>query len=116
MPERVGRLAADANARTFVAQASGGEIVGLETVHLRFTLNHAAPLAQITMLVTDEAHRGRGVGRALVSAAEDWARERGCARIVVTTALHRADAHAFYEKTGYAHTGRRYGKDFQHPE
>jgi hypothetical protein len=30
----------------------------------------------------------------------------------VTTALRRADAHAFYERLDYKHTGRRYGKDF----
>jgi hypothetical protein len=30
----------------------------------------------------------------------------------VTTALQRAGAHAFYERIGYRHTGRRYGKDF----
>ena len=45
-------------------------------------------------------------------AAEDWARQCGCKRIVVTTALQRAGAHAFYERLAYAHTGRRYGKDF----
>jgi len=43
---------------------------------------------------------------------EHWARSRGCHRIVVTTALKRAEAHAFYERLGYRHTGRRYGKDF----
>jgi hypothetical protein len=30
--------------------------------------------------------------------------------VAVTTALHRADAHAFYERLGYAFTGRRYVK------
>lgn len=29
---------------------------------------------------------------------------------VVTTSHHRADAHAFYEKSGYTFTGRRYSK------
>lgn len=85
---------------------------GLITVHLRYTMNHAAPLAQITLLVVDETRRTAGVGRVLVKAAEEWARERGCQRIVVTTALARGGAHAFYERVGYAHTGRRYGKDF----
>jgi GNAT superfamily N-acetyltransferase len=51
-----------------------------------------------------------GVGKALVKAAEDWARHRGCERISVTTALHRAVAHAFYERLGYSHSGRRYTK------
>jgi GNAT superfamily N-acetyltransferase len=111
MPSRLARLANDPQARVLVADVGGGA-VGLATVHLRHTMNHEAPIAQLTLLVVDEAQRTRGVGRALVSAAEGWARERGCHRIVVTTALQRADAHAFYERVGYRHTGRRYGKDF----
>jgi len=111
MPARLERLSADPNARTLVA-VEDGAVLGLITTHVRYTMNHAAPLAQITLLVVDETRRGKGVGRELVVAAEDWARECGCKRIVVTTALQRADAHAFYEKLAYAHTGRRYGKDF----
>jgi GNAT superfamily N-acetyltransferase len=108
---RLAHFETDANARAFVAEL-GGEVLGLTTVQLRFTLNHEAPIAQITLLVVDEANRSGGIGRALVAAAETWAHERGAKRIVVTTALDRAGAHAFYERIGYKHTGRRYGKDF----
>ena len=98
-------------ARALVA-TSGGDVIGLATVHLRSMINHEAPLAQLTLLVVDEERRSQGVGRALVDEAEAWARAQGCRRIIVTTALHRMGAHAFYERIGYAHTGRRYGKDF----
>ena len=111
MLTRLARLSADPNARALVA-VYGDAVVGLVTVHLRDTLNHEAPIAQITLLVVDEAVRARGAGRALVHAAEAWARSRGARRVAVTTALARSGAHAFYEKVGYAHTGRRYGKDF----
>lgn len=113
IPPRLERLQKDPNARALVADAGdGGAPIGLATVHLRHTINHEAPIAQLTLLVVDESQRSRGVGRALVEAAEQWAHAQGCHRIVVTTALQRADAHAFYERIGYRHTGRRYGKDF----
>jgi GNAT superfamily N-acetyltransferase len=111
MPDRVARLGEDPNARALVAERDG-QVIGLATIHLRFTMNHEAPIAQLTLLVVDEANRSHGVGRALVNSAEQWAKERGSRRINVTTALHRGDAHAFYERMSYAHTGRRYGKDF----
>lgn len=111
MPERLARIASDPNARCLLATTSD-EVAGLATVHLRYTLNHGAPIAQLTLLVVDEAHRTRGIGRVLVATAEDWSRSRGAKRFVVTTALQRADAHAFYEKLEFRHTGRRYGKDF----
>ncbi|MEP6491553.1 MAG: GNAT family N-acetyltransferase [bacterium] len=110
MPARVVRLAADGNTRALVAVYED-MVVGLATVQSRHTLNHEAPIAQLTLLVVDEANRKGGVGRALVSAAERWAIGRGCKRIVVTTALPRLDAHAFYERIDFRHTGRRYGKD-----
>jgi len=111
MPGRLARLAADPNAGSMVAVADD-LVIGLATVHLRYTMNHETPIAQLTLLVVDERQRTRGIGRALVGAAEQWARSRGAKRLVVTTALQRADAHAFYEKLQFKHTGRRYGKDF----
>ena len=114
MPDRVARIGEDPNARALVAEQEGS-LIGLATIHLRFTMNHEAPIAQLTLLVVDESNRTHGVGRALVETAEAWAKERGSKRITVTTALHRAGAHAFYERLSYAHTGRRYGKDFPSP-
>jgi ribosomal protein S18 acetylase RimI-like enzyme len=111
MPARLARLATDPNIRVLVAENEHG-VVGLAAMHVRHMINHEAPLAQLTTLVVDERCRGRGVGRALVDVVERFARERPCKRLVVNTALRRTDAHAFYEKLGFTHTGRRYGKDF----
>jgi GNAT superfamily N-acetyltransferase len=111
MPQRVARIGGDPNARALVAEKND-DVIGLATIHLRYTMNHEAPIAQLTLLVVDESNRTHGVGRALVETAEAWAKERGSRRITVTTALNRAGAHAFYERLSYAHTGRRYGKDF----
>src|SRR5690242_1839922 len=76
MPGRLTRLAGDRNACAFVA-SDGTRVIGMITIHLRDTLNHDAPIAQITLLVVDETIRSRGAGRALVEAAEAWARSRG---------------------------------------
>jgi len=110
MPARVDRMIADPQTRALVA-VSGDTVIGLATVQARPMLNHDHPIAQLTLLVVDEANRVHGVGRALVNAAEAWSREQGCHRLVVTTAHKRADAHAFYERLDFQHTGRRYGKD-----
>src|SRR5690349_17777424 len=59
-------------------------------------------------VVVAEAHRGHGIGRALVDAVEEEARLRGCELLFLTTSERRDDAHAFYEDVGLEHTGRRY--------
>jgi GNAT superfamily N-acetyltransferase len=110
LPARLERVRASGD-DAYVA-VSSGEIVGLATVHSRDVLHGALPVAQLTALVVPPDMRGRGIGRALVNVAEQWAREKGAERLVVTTALHRADAPPFYERLGFEHTGRRYVKRF----
>jgi GNAT superfamily N-acetyltransferase len=57
--------------------------------------------AEIAGLVVDESRRGEGVGPALLRAAEEWARARGCRAVRVRSNVVRERAHAFYEREGY---------------
>ena len=57
--------------------------------------------AEIAGLVVDEEHRGRGIGPALLRAAEDWARERGCTVLRVRSNVVRERAHGFYRREGF---------------
>ena len=108
VPPRLERLRG-AGDEAFVAEIDG-VVVGLATAHTRAVLHAALPVAQLTALVVPPDARGRGVGRALVAQVEQWSRARGAERLVVTTALHRAEAPHFYERLGFDHTGRRYMK------
>jgi GNAT superfamily N-acetyltransferase len=87
-----------------------GIVVGLATVHAFTSIHAEREVAWLTTLIVGHDARHRGVGRALVAAAERWAGERGCQRLSVNTGLDRDDAHAFYGRLGYAHSGRRYSK------
>jgi GNAT superfamily N-acetyltransferase len=57
--------------------------------------------AEIVGLVVEEALRGRGIGAALVGAAETWAASRGYSRIRVRSNVVRTGTHEFYERLGY---------------
>jgi GNAT superfamily N-acetyltransferase len=87
-----------------------GGVVGLLAVHRFAALHDDASVALITALVVAERARGLGIGRQLVDRAIDTARRWGCTRLLVTTHVRRADAHAFYERIGFELTGRRYVK------
>jgi GNAT superfamily N-acetyltransferase len=87
-----------------------GRAVGLVHLQVAPAIELDRPAAKIGALVVDEAHRGRGIGRALVEAMQDEARTRGCEVLFLTTSNRRDDAHAFYERLGLEQTGRRYGR------
>jgi ribosomal protein S18 acetylase RimI-like enzyme len=55
--------------------------------------------AEVRTLWVHEGLRGRGLGRALMTAFEDEARRRGCRRLLVGT--HSFQAPAFYERLGF---------------
>jgi GNAT superfamily N-acetyltransferase len=114
LPSRLERLQQDGRSAVYVA-ARGPEVVGLATVHCFAAIHASTPVALLTSLVVAESVRGQGVGRRLVDAAENWARESGCGRIIVTTAEHRSSAHAFYESLGWEYTGRRYARILPDP-
>jgi GNAT superfamily N-acetyltransferase len=63
--------------------------------------------AKVEFLWIEEPHRRAGLGRRLLTAAEDEARGRGCALIVLDT--HDFQAPGFYAKLGYEACGRTEG-------
>lgn len=85
----------------FVAEAANGRAVGWVHVHERRLLE-ADGMAEVLGLVVDEGERGTGVGRRLVDEAERWSVARGCGSMRIASNVVRQEAHAFYQKLGYA--------------
>ena len=56
---------------------------------------------EILGLVVAAEVRGRGVGRQLVSAVEEWALGRGIRTITVRSNIVRSESHPFYERLGF---------------
>ncbi len=86
----------------FVAEESGGAVVGLVDVFVSRTIE-SDPRGEIGGLIVDENRRSRGVGELLMARAEAWTREKGCGEMRVRSNVVRERAHAFYERIGYQH-------------
>lgn len=99
---RFGTIAAEGRHGLFVAQM-GARVIGwvhIYGVHLLESDGYA----EIGGLVVDVGARRRGVGRALMRSAEEWARTSGCPEVRLRSGLHRPEAHQFYQCIGYTLT------------
>ena len=98
-----------------VAEPEGTIVVGCLATSVMQVLHRPAPVGRISMLVVDEAQRGRGIGSALVRAAESALAARGCGLIEVTSNVRLTEAHRFYERLGYERTSVRLARDLDAP-
>ena len=57
------------------------------------------------LLAVDPAHKGKGLGRRLVAAAEDELRRAGCRAVDIQVVNLRAELPPFYRRLGYEETG-----------
>jgi len=110
MEMRMEAVCADRNYLTFVA-VSDGKICGMIGVRISYSYEHNNPGGAILALIVSDAMRGRGVGHALIAAAEEELTERNIRRLAVYTHFRRTDAHEFYEKLGYTKNGFRFVKE-----
>jgi GNAT superfamily N-acetyltransferase len=83
-----------------VAEA-GGEVIGFVSVLILPRFEVGELFARITSLVVEAGVRERGIGRLLMQAAEDAARDAGASFLEVTAGHHRPDARRLFESMGY---------------
>jgi aminoglycoside 6'-N-acetyltransferase I len=65
-----------------------------------------SPVGYIEAWYVDESIRGQSLGRELVQAAEQWAREKGCSEMASDTWLENEASIAAHLKLGYWEAGR----------
>ncbi len=89
-------------AATALVATQWGPPSGLVVLHWHPTLQSAAPVARISLLVVDEEDRRRGIGRLLVKGAAQAARSAGCDRMEIATPPGLSSLEAFCRATGFA--------------
>ncbi len=97
MRERIGR----GESAVIVAENEHGEMVGFCQLYPTFCSLIAKPIYILSDLYVAPASRRSGAGRALLLAAEPLARQRGFARLDLTTAKTNLPAQALYESLGW---------------
>ena len=92
------------DAAVFVAEAEG-RIVG--RLSLARDTHPASPHVADLGLMVAESHRRRGIGRALLQRAVEWAEEAGIAKLELHVFPHNEPAIRLYEEFGFEREGLR---------
>lgn len=72
-------------------------VVGIAHFLVHANTSLPSDVCYLQDLYVDAAVRGRGVGRALIAAVADWARQSGCARLYWTTKQDNVAARKLYD-------------------
>ena len=88
----------DARGRIWLAE-QGSKLIGCTAIALRDD-----ETAQLRWVVVDPAARGAGLGKALVTRAVEFAKERKCPSIYLFTTDGLTESQALYEKLGFQTT------------
>jgi aminoglycoside 6'-N-acetyltransferase I len=92
----------------FFAERAGGGLCGFVEASVRPWAEgcETRPVGYIEGWYVDEDVRGQGVGRALVEAAEDWARSKGCRQMASDALIDNAVSIEAHARLGYREVER----------
>ena len=62
---------------------------------------NCAPIMLVENVVTHKGYQRRGIGRQMFDHIEAWGRDHGVSYIILCSAMHRKEAHQFYEAIDY---------------
>jgi aminoglycoside 6'-N-acetyltransferase I len=93
----------------FVSVAPDGYLQGFLEASLRSDHVEGCrtkPVGYVEGWYVEPEFRRRGVGRALVAAAEDWARAKGCREMASDAEIENLASQVAHRRLGYAEVGR----------
>jgi GNAT superfamily N-acetyltransferase len=93
------------NGRMLIAEGPNGKVLGwaaaLEDEQEIYVLPEERTYGYIAELYVIEEARGLGVGRALIAACEEWARDRGLKVMMIGVLTRNPRAHKVYRSAGF---------------
>jgi GNAT superfamily N-acetyltransferase len=87
--------------RVVVAEAEGCLASTCMIALIANLASDGRPFAVIEHVVTLQQFRGRGLARAVVQCALDFAWSRNCCKVMLLSGMQRPDAHRLYESLGF---------------
>ncbi len=97
--EKLALLLNDGRNKILIAELEGSVVGYLHLVD--YDVLYGEHLKNIMGIAVNPAYQRRGIGKSLLTAAENWAKKQGAAGIRLVSGESRTGAHAFYRSLGY---------------
>jgi len=105
MEKEAAEILSDPEAALFLAEENAGFAhCGLRHDYVEGTQSH--PVGYLEGIYVAEKYRGRGYARKLLSACENWAKEKGCREFASDCELDNTQSLKFHMKLGFSEANR----------
>ena len=109
LSSKMSNMKAAGNYYFYVAVLSG-HVVGYAGIAQEMALEVQKDYFRIKEMAVSKEYQRMGIGSTLLRYIEDFATKKEIDYIVLSSRFHRADAHRFYERNGYAKTSYVFAK------
>jgi GNAT superfamily N-acetyltransferase len=96
-----GEVSKSPSHKLLVARDSSHRVVGWIQVNVEAASILSDTRGEVTALIVDEKHRGKGIGAMLLEKAEKWLKDQGIDFVRIRSNIKRLEAHEFYKNKGY---------------
>lgn len=105
--EVAGNLAATRKAKAGMVVAELGDIVGCLGWAVVATV-HRGPIGRLTLMIVDKAHRRKGIGTAMLTAAETALAKAGCRQVEAMSDITINNSHNFFRSLKFEQASYRF--------
>jgi ribosomal protein S18 acetylase RimI-like enzyme len=85
----------------YIVATEENKIIGILTSELQVKLHRSKKQSFIEDLIVDKDYRNKGIGKALLQNAVDYAKNNNCEVIELTSYIKNENAHRFYENNNF---------------
>lgn len=94
----------------YIVAIENNKIIGVLTSELQIKLHRAKKQSFIEDLIVDESYRNRGIGKALLQNAVNYAKNNDCEVIELTSYINNEKSHKFYQNNGFNKNSYKFKK------
>lgn len=76
------------------------EVIGYIYVNI-YDVLYQEPIANVVSFILNMNKKHNGVGKTLIEAAENWAKDKGIKKVRIVSDVNRTHGHSLFKKLGY---------------